>query len=871
MQPNHTNVARFARLNKISIRDTTTRFLVRIGACLILAVLLAGIFYSGSSASSLLRHPAAPVRVKATTFIPELAGNSKLAMAEPTDGSRMTPMFNLVDPPLGTYAPDCTTPKSTFNLGDVVCARVSGLNLAFSRSFSWVDPAGFGRSVTPITNPNQSDSFTLPSTETSTISGFFVVDNRGTWKVNVVSSRGGVILSQPFSVQGATPTTDLSLVKFLDGSAPNSGDPFTYTIALTNFGPNDAANVELLDPQPLNATFVSATQLSGPPFSCTGSDPVSCKPTATNGVLPVGATALFQLTYTAGAQGSSVTNIATVTSDTNELNPGDNTANSGRVTIAGTGTPPTCTLECPNDIAVATNTTQGGSPGAIVSFPQADAFGTCGTPTASPASGSFFPVGTTLVTVSASGGGSCTFNVTVIDVPSPTIVCPPDKTASPASGQTEASVNVGTPTTTGSGVQISANRSDGRDETDPYPIGVTTILWTATDQYGRSVSCTQTVTVTSADTPTISCPADRTFAANSGDCSKTLTTADIGTPTTGGASGTLTSSRSDGQNLTDPYPAGQTVITWTFTNAFGSASCSETITITTTGDTIPPTLTIPPDVDVTTTTCSALVDDELGGATATDNCTPSVTIVRTGMPQVSCPIPGDPTRMCDSFVFPVGTTNITYTATDASGNTATGVQHVTVHETTPPTFTFVPANVTANTGVGATSCGTFVGDATLGTATVSDNCDTTVIRTGVPAGNIFPVGNTTITYTAKADLSVTATQIVTVVDDTPPVVTPPAAVTLYTGAGATSCGVTVTNLDGTLGTGSATDNCPGVGSVTRSGVPSGNVFPVGQTTLTYSATDAHGNTASANQIVTVVDNTPPVISCPSNILARIHI
>jgi hypothetical protein len=109
------------------------------------------------------------------------------------------------------------------------------------------------------------------------------------------------------------------------------------------------------------------------------------------------------------------------------------------------------------------------------------------------------------------------------------------------------------------------------------------------------------------------------------------------------------------------------------------------------------------------------------------------------------------------------------------------------------------------------------------------------------------------------------TQVVTVVDNTPPVVTPPAAVTLFTGAGATSCGVTVSNLDATLGTGSATDNCAGVGAVTRSGVPAGNIFPVGATTLTYSATDAHGNTGSATQVVTVVDNTQPVISCPASI------
>jgi len=52
--------------------------------------------------------------------------------------------------------------------------------------------------------------------------------------------------------------------------------------------------------------------------------------------------------------------------------------------------------------------------------------------------------------------------------------------------------------------------------------------------------------------------------------------------------------------------------------------------------------------------------------------------------------------------------------------------------------------------------------------------------------------------------------------------------------------------------------------VTRAGVPAGNVFPVGQTVITYSVTDAHNNTASATQTVTVIDNTPPTISCPAN-------
>jgi uncharacterized repeat protein (TIGR01451 family) len=95
------------------------------------------------------------------------------------------------------------------------------------------------------------------------------------------------------------------------------------------------------------------------------------------------------------------------------------------------------------------------------------------------------------------------------------------------------------------------------------------------------------------------------------------------------------------------------------------------------------------------------------------------------------------------------------------------------------------------------------------------------------------------------------------VSDPPPSITAPPPVTAFTGAGATACGAFVS--DAALGAATASDNCPGV-SVTRSNVPAGNFFPVGQTVVTYTARDQAGNTATATQLVTVIDNTPPVIS-----------
>jgi uncharacterized repeat protein (TIGR01451 family) len=809
--------------------------------------------------------------------------------APPTDGlwkaqiGRVTPPDSAVigNPPLftvglgvgvATYAADCTTAQTTFTLGDTVCAKVSGGGPTFNRRIGWVDPAGLTRTFSPITSDPQTDSFTLPSTDTSTID-VFVVDNRGQWKVNVVSSKGAIVRGQPFLVQGNTPTADLSIAKSLVGEVPDSGGTVTFAVAVTNKGPNRAQNVQISDAEPDNATFVSAAQTSGPAFSCTGSDPVVCSrgTTASPLFLDPGETAVFELIYTAtGSTGSSITNVAAVESDTTELNAVDNTAVYTLIIGGGGGTPAECVLNCPPSLTVATNTTQGGNPGAIVNFGDAVANGNCGTVTASPASGSFFPVGTTTVTVSSSvGGGSCSFAVTVIDSPSPTITCPANQTVPAPSGQGEANVSVGTPTTTGSNVVIGSLRSDERPVTDPYPIGTTTITWSATDEFGRQAFCTQTIVVTSQDTPTITCPSNKTFTSSNG-CTYTATAGEIGTPTTTGPNVTVTSERSDGLPLTDPYPAGNTFIEWTATNNVGSASCTQKITVVG-NDTQAPTLNVPPSITTSTDQCSVSLDDEQFVATADDDCTSSVNISRTGMPQIACPTPGNPNRTCDSFVFPTGTTVITYTATDSAGNSTSGTQTVRVNENPNinPTID-APANITVNTGPGATVCGTFVGDATLGVATANDNCPGVVVtRSGVPAGNNFPVGTTTITYTATDRVGNTAqdTQTVTVIDNTPPVVTPPAAVTLFTGAGATSCGVTVSNLDGTLGTGSATDNCPGVGAVSRSGVPAGNFFPVGQTTLTYSATDAHGNTGSAQQLVTVIDNTPPVISCPVDIIA----
>ncbi len=125
----------------------------------------------------------------------------------------------------------------------------------------------------------------------------------------------------------------------------------------------------------------------------------------------------------------------------------------------------------------------------------------------------------------------------------------------------------------------------------------------------------------------------------------------------------------------------------------------------------------------------------------------------------------------------------------------------------------------------------------------------------------FGLGSHNVTLTVADDrgLYSTCEAVVTVVDDVPPTITVPPDRLFTTGPGATLGGVVLNNLDSSLGVATAVDNCSTL-TPERTGVPAGNFFPIGSTTLTYEATDAKGNKAMAEQKVTVIDNTAPTIS-----------
>src|SRR5438094_4531660 len=66
-----------------------------------------------------------------------------------------------------------------------------------------------------------------------------------------------------------------------------------------------------------------------------------------------------------------------------------------------------------------------------------------------------------------------------------------------------------------------------------------------------------------------------------------------------------------------------------------------------------------------------------------------------------------------------------------------------------------------------------------------------------------------------------------------------------------------------------TDSCAGAVTTQTGGLASGSAFPVGVTTNVFLVTDAAGNTATCSFTVTVNDSEPPVIACPTNMVANV--
>ncbi|WP_159025847.1 HYR domain-containing protein, partial [Aquimarina sp. Aq78] len=205
-------------------------------------------------------------------------------------------------------------------------------------------------------------------------------------------------------------------------------------------------------------------------------------------------------------------------------------------------------------------------------------------------------------------------------------------------------------------------------------------------------------------------------------------------------------------------------------------------------------------------------------------------------------------------VFPLGDTTITWTVTDSSGNTATCTQTVTVTDNIDPTIS-CPATVNVNVDAGLCTASSVA----LGTPTTSDNCAVASVTNDAPG--VFPIGDTTVTWTITDSSGNTAicNQTVTVTDNINPTIICAADVSVNVNSG--SCIATGV----TLVTPTISDNC----TIVNTTNDSPGVFPLGDTTVTWTVTDSSGNTATCMQTVTVIDNIDPTISCPATVSVNV--
>jgi hypothetical protein len=121
----------------------------------------------------------------------------------------------------------------------------------------------------------------------------------------------------------------------------------------------------------------------------------------------------------------------------------------------------------------------------------------------------------------------------------------------------------------------------------------------------------------------------------------------------------------------------------------------------------------------------------------------------------------------------------------------------------------------------------------------------------------FPLGSTVVTLTVSDGIQEDSdTMEVTVVDTTPPVISCPANVTIEC-TGDLGVSADDPQLVAFFGGVSATDACDSNPAITHDAPP---FFMMGDTTVTFTAMDASGNSSSCSAIVTVVDTTPPEIS-----------
>ncbi len=662
--------------------------------------------------------------------------------------------------------------------------------------------------------------------------------------------------------------------------------PGTYSVTVTDEnGCTATASVGITQPAKLDATALETDNL------CFGDTDGSVDATVTGGVLPYSYSWTGPGTYTASTQ-----DISGLASGLYVLNVTDGNNCSFGPLEAYIDQPALLTASAFMTQEVSCNGASDGAANLTVlggTMPYSYAWTGSGTFSFSGEDLSNAAAGTYNVTVTDINACQATTSVnitTVLDVTDPVITCIGNQAVNTASTSCVytvsgtawdatatdncflASVNyVLTGATTGSGTSLNGVS---------FNLGVTTVTWTATDGLGNTDVCFYIVTVTDVTNPILTnCVADQTVSSSAGVCTYTVSgTAWDATATDNCTSLTITAEVTGVSNATSlttlngfVFNLGTSTVTWTVVDGSGNTViCEYDVTITDDQDPILTNCVADQTVSSNAGVCTYTVSGTAWDATATDNCT-TVTITA----NVTGATTASGLTTLNNFVFNLGTSTVTWTVVDGSGNTVICEYDVTVTDDQDPILTNCVADQTVSSNAGV--C-TYTVSGTAWDATATDNCTTVTITANVTGATtasglttlnnfVFNLGTSTVTWTVVdgSGNTVICEYDVTVTDDQDPILTNCVADQTVS----SNAGVCTYTVSGTAWDATATDNCTTVtitanvtGATTASGLTTLNnfVFNLGTSTVTWTVVDGSGNTVICEYDVTVTDDQDPILT-----------
>jgi gliding motility-associated-like protein len=513
--------------------------------------------------------------------------------------------------------------------------------------------------------------------------------------------------------------------------------------------------------------------------------------------------------------------------------------NNGSLTATADNEPPT--VSCPPDITLTapSNTCEADHNPAAP-----DATDNCGsiasimrTPM-----GNTFQAGSTVVTYTvtdeAGNTNTCSLTITVEeDTPPFVIGCPTNPIVVNANANCQGNAFWSPPSfadVCSQSITVDNNFFPG----NLFPLGVSTVIYEATDESGNKSTCAFDVEVRDNTAPTIVCPSDTVMTPIDG-CAAVF---DYTVSITDNCTQNIVPSSS---HPSGSVFSGVTPVTVTAADAAGNTSfCTFSVIV---ADVTPPVFDngCPPDITVTSASGNCGANPTWPTPMATDNCTPNIA-------PISAPASGSfMAAQLDPHV-------VTFTATDALGNTATCTFNVTVLDATPPVLTNCPS-LPVFIVLPPTKCDTVLN---WTPPTVNDNCGAgnVTLTSNFQPGTSFTTGDTMVVYVATDASGNSATCFfnVSIKDVIPPsfVDCPTQPITIQNGD---PCG-NVVNF--TLPTGM--DNCtPDNLLVYESSYAPGDIFSIGTTLFPVRVTDASGNFAECEIRIIVQGPAPAFLNIPN--------